>query len=164
VDLGQSFVLGAIGDWVTALLLVALIVSWWSFLVWWISRYGAREVEVTFRSSAPPDQALREWTDYYGLWLAGARYEIVDQRADRVAFIGYYRPRWEIAAAVLLFPVGLITLLGTLPAELVATTAEGGVVVEGKMHRLMAKELEKDAAAGVLESLSPDRTSAATPR
>jgi hypothetical protein len=159
----QSLVFASIGDWAVVLLLVGLVLSWWSFLLWWISRFGAREVDVTFRSSAPPDQALREWTDYYGLWLAGARYEIVDQRADRVAYIGYYRPRWEIAAAVLLFPVGLITLLGTLPAELVATTAEGGVFVEGKMHRRMAKELEKDAAAGVLESSSPDRTSTTTP-
>src|SRR4051794_1406285 len=122
MDLGQSFVLASIGDWAVALLLVALILSWWSFLVWWISRYGAREVSVTFRVPGSPDQALREWTDYYGLWLAGAGYEIEDKRADRVAFIGYYRPRWEVAAAVLLFPVGLITLLGTLPAELVATT------------------------------------------
>jgi hypothetical protein len=156
VDLGQSVVLAAIGDWVAALLLVALILSWWTFLAWWISRYGAREVDVTFRSQAPPDQALREWTDYYGIWLAGAGYDIVDKRDDRVAFVGYYRPRWEIVVAVLLFPVGLIVLLGTLPADLVATTVPGGVAVDGKMHRRMAKELEKDAAAGVLDSPSTE--------
>jgi hypothetical protein len=154
----------ALSDWAAGLLLVGLVLSWWAFLVWWISRYGAREVDVTFHSSKSPDEALREWTDYYGIWLAGAGYDVVDQRADRVAFIGYYRPRWEIAAAVLLFPVGLITLLGTKPADLVATTAQGGVVVEGTMHRLMAKELEKDAAAGILESSSGESTLGTTAR
>src|SRR3954468_16542535 len=137
MDLGRSVVLAAIGDWFIVLLLVALLVAWWSFLIWWIRRFGAREVNVMFRSPAPPDQALREWIDYYETWLAGARYDIVEQRADRVAYVGYYRPRWEVAAALFLFPVGLITLLGTLPAEFVARTAQGGVVVEGKMHRRM---------------------------
>jgi hypothetical protein len=139
-------VLASAGDWVAALLFVGLLLSWWVFLAWWISRYGARDVSARFATSKPPDQALRDWQDYYGLWLAGAGYEVVDQRPDRVALVGHYRPRWEIAVAVLLFPLGLVALLGTLPAQLVATAEGGSVLVEGKMHRRMAKELEKDAA------------------
>jgi hypothetical protein len=115
--------------------------------VWWISRYGARDVRTTFASSKPDDEALRDWVDYYGTWLAGAGYRIVDQRPDRVAFTGRYRPRWEIAVAVLLFPFGLLALLGTLPAHLVVTAGGGEISVDGKMHRRMARELERDAAA-----------------
>lgn len=139
--------LASVGDWVAGLLFLGLLLSWWAVLAWWISRYGAREVDVTFHSSTSPDHALRDWTDYYGIWLAGAGYRIVDQRPDRVSFIGHYRPRWEVALAVLLFPIGLIALLGTKPAHLVATSADGCLAVEGTMHRRMAKELEKDAAA-----------------
>jgi hypothetical protein len=143
-------VLASLGDWAVVLLLVGLLLSWWAFVIWWISRWGAREVNVTFPSSKSPEDALRDWMDYYGSWLAGARYQIVDQRADRVAFVGYYRPRWEIAVALLLFPLGLPALLGTMPAQVVATSADGRVAVEGTIHRRMAKELEKDALAGAV--------------
>src|SRR3954470_3242617 len=89
--LGQSGVIAAIGDWATALLFVALLLSWWVFLAWWISRYGGRDVAVAFRSPKPPDEALGDWTDYYGTWLAGAGYDVVDHRADRIAFAGCCR-------------------------------------------------------------------------
>jgi hypothetical protein len=151
VPLDQRIVLASAGDWAAALLFVVLTLAWWGFLVWWISRYGARDVSTTFPSSEPPDEALRDWVDFYGVWLAGAGYRVVDQRPDRIAFVGHYRPRWEIAVAVLLFPFGLIALLGTQPAHLVVTATEGSVAVEGTLHRLMAKELEKDAAQGAVE-------------
>ena len=141
-------VLASAGDWVAALLLVALLLSWWTFVAWWISRYGGREVNTTFPSSKPPDHALRDWLEYYGAWLASAGYQIVDQSPDRIEFVGRYRPRWEIAVALLLFPLGLPALLGTLPANLVVTASPNGVEVGGKIHRRMARELEKDAAQG----------------
>src|SRR3954469_14337352 len=154
--LGQSGVIAAIGDWATALLFVALLLSWWVFLAWWISRYGGRDVAVTFRSPKTPDEALRDWTDYYGTWLAGAGYAVVDPRPDLIAVVGRYRPRWEVAVAFFLFPIGLLALLGSKPADLVATTTRGGIEVEGPIHRGMAKELEKDAAAGVLDEPSAE--------
>lgn len=122
------------------------MLAWWAFLAWWLSRFGARDVIVRFESSSPPNEALREWTDYYGVWLAEAGYGIVDQRPDRVAWVGRYRPRWEVAIALFLFPIGLLALLGTNPAHLVVTSTEAGVLVDGKLHRGMAKELERDAA------------------
>jgi hypothetical protein len=146
MNLGGGMVLASIGDWTVALLLVGLLLSWWAFLVWWISRYGGREVSATFASSDPPEDALRDWTDYYGTWLWEAGYEVVDQRADRVAYAGRYRPRWEVAVAFFLFPVGLIALLGSIPAHLVVTAGEAGIVAEGKVHRRIANELERDAA------------------
>src|SRR3954454_3413203 len=153
---GQSAVLAAIADWAAALLVVGLLLGWGAFLAWWITRSGARDVDVTFRSPRPPDEALRDWTDYYDVWLAGAGYDVVDRRADRVAFVGHYRPRWEIAVAILLFPIGLLALLGTKPSDLVVTTTRGGINVEGTIDRRMAKELEKDAAVGVLDEPSSD--------
>jgi hypothetical protein len=136
----------AAGDWFVLLLLIALILSWWAFLAWWISRYGGREVRATFASVQPPTEALQTWLDCYGIWLASAGYRIVDRRGDRIAFVGQYRPRWAIAVAVLLFPFGLVALLGVTPAQLVVTADDESVTAEGKMHRRMAKELEKDAA------------------
>lgn len=138
--------LAFVGDWAVGLLLVALVLSWWAFLAWWISRFGGREMSATFESQSPPELALREWADYYGIWLAEAGYDVVEQRPERIAFEGRYRPRWEVAVAFFLFPVGLIALLGSIPAHLVATTAAGGIVVDGKVHRRIAKELESDAA------------------
>src|SRR4051794_1577207 len=117
----RSIVVASMGDWAAALLLVALVLSWWTLLAWWIGRYGARDVSVTFPSSEAPERALRDWMDYYGVWLAGAGYHVVNQRPDRIALVGRYRPRWEIAGAVLLFPIGLVLLLGVLPAHLVVT-------------------------------------------
>src|SRR4051812_10182089 len=153
---GQGAIFAATSDWATALLFVGLLLAWWVFLAWWISRYGGRDVAVTFRSPKPPDEALRDWTDYYGTWLAGAGYDVVDHRADRIALVGRYRPRWEVAVAFFLFPIGLLALLGSKPADLVATTTRGGIEVEGTIHRGMAKELEKDAAAGVLDEPSAE--------
>ena len=141
-------VLAAASDWLAALLFVGLLLGWWAVLAWWISRYGARDVSADFALSEPPEQALRDWLDYYGTWLAGGGYAIFDRRPDRIALVGRYRPRWEIAFAVLLFPLGLLALLGTKPAHLVVDATDAGISVRGKMHRLMAKELEKDAARG----------------
>jgi hypothetical protein len=145
VDVDRRLVVAAAGDWALALLFFALLLSWWVLLAWWIGRYGARDVTARFISPTRSD-AVRDWVDYYGIWLAGAGYRIVDQRPDRVALIGHYRPRWEIAVAVLLFPLGLLALLGTKPAHLVVTATDDGVSVEGKLHRQMARELENDAA------------------
>jgi hypothetical protein len=139
-------VLASAGDWVSVALFVGLLLCWWTFLAWWISRYGGREVSVTFESSDPPDQALHKWVDYYGAWLADAGYWLEEQRPERVEFLGRYRPRWEVAVALFLFPVGLIALLGSIPAHLDVTTTAAGVSAEGKVHRRIAKELEKDAA------------------
>jgi hypothetical protein len=140
--------LAFVADWLAVLLTVGLLLSWWGFLAWWISRYGARDVSVRFRTAGPALQALAEWRDYYGIWLAGAGYHVIDERPERVALVGRYRPRWEIALAVLLFPLGLIFLLGVLPADLVATAENDGITVDGKVHRRMARELERPSRAG----------------
>ena len=148
MDLHQSIVLAAIGDWVAALLLVLLILSWWTFIVWWVSRFGARDVDVRFASSASPEEALHDWSEYYALWLDSGGYYTTDRGPDRIEYVARYRPRWEIAVALLLFPVGLVALLGSNLAYVTVTSSSEGIKVAGTMHRRMANELEKDAAVG----------------
>ncbi len=133
-------------NWVVGLVLVLLLLGYYALVIWWISRFGARDVAARFATSQPPEQALRAWVDYYGPWLATADYRVVDETPQRVEFAGRYRPRWEIALAVLLFPLGLVFLLGSKPAHVVASTTDAGIAADGHMHRRMANALEREAA------------------
>jgi hypothetical protein len=61
-----------------------------------------------------PAAAVAEFLDAAAPPLHAFGYDLVDRRRDRLVFARSRRPGWTIAVAVLLFPVGLVTLVHTV--------------------------------------------------
>ena len=142
--------LASAGDWGIVALLVLVVASWWSLIAYWIFRHGVRPVDVEFRYDKAPDEALRDWAGYYTDWLASSGYIPVGEGLGTATYARPSSPGWTIAAVLLLFPIGLIALFVRTEGTLVVRAVPGrsGIVVSasGRVHRDVAKELERDAA------------------
>src|SRR4051812_15233472 len=138
------------GDWAAAALLLLMIFTIWGLYAFWIVRHRVRAVEVAFHYDTPPEEALREWAGFYTEWLASNGYVMAAQELGSLTYWRRYFPSWAVAAAVLLFPIGLLALLVRRDATLVVSAAPGPastrVDVRGNAHRPIARELEADAA------------------
>jgi hypothetical protein len=139
------------GDWGLVGALVLGIAAWWGFIAYWIFRHGVRLVDVDFPSDKAPDEALRDWAGYYTGWLASSGYIMVAEGLGTVTYLRRYAPRWAIGVALIFFPIGLLALLAREEATLVVRALPGSsgisVSASGYVHRDVAKELERDAAA-----------------
>jgi hypothetical protein len=72
---------------------------------------GARPFTYEWELEVAPTTAMTEALRHIAPALNRRGYELINKRPDRLVFCYYYRPGWTYAAALLLFPLGLVALL-----------------------------------------------------